>query len=156
MYFPNHFKPVIIMSKWRRQHRFPWLSLYILPYHPPHPAGFPNYILCLHWADVNKFLLFGQNWYVHVSGPIEERHLLVRLCFSSSVLQVLFVLLGWFYKQNTYIQYLSIGVGLEKWPAKTLNRNCLAGLVRFTWMVLQAEYIYSISFHWRRSREMTG
>ena len=30
-------------------------SLFFHPNHPLLPAGFPNYILCLHRADVDKF-----------------------------------------------------------------------------------------------------
>ena len=36
-----------------------FLSLSVHPYHQPHLAGLPNYILCPHRADVNKFLLVG-------------------------------------------------------------------------------------------------
>ena len=32
-------------------------SLSLYPYHTPLPAGFPKFILCLHRADGNKFLL---------------------------------------------------------------------------------------------------
>ena len=42
------------------------------PYHPSFPAGPPNYILCLHRADVNKFLLVSQHWHIHEQGSIEE------------------------------------------------------------------------------------
>ena len=56
----------------------------------------PNYIQCPHRADVTKFLLVSQYWYVHVQGSMEEYYLWVCLCFYSSVLHVLFILLGWF------------------------------------------------------------
>ena len=55
---------IIIKTCW--QHRFPWLSLSICPYHPSLSAGLPNYILCLHRADMNKFLLFARHWHVYV------------------------------------------------------------------------------------------
>ena len=59
------------------------LSLPIHPYHPSLPAGLQNYILCLHRADVSKFLPWVgvqltntgismswgplvQHWYIHV------------------------------------------------------------------------------------------
>ena len=32
------------------------------PYHPLLSVGFPDYILCLYRAVVNKFLLVGQHW----------------------------------------------------------------------------------------------
>ena len=41
-------------------------SLFIRPYHPSLPTSSPNYILRLLRADVNKFLLVGQQWLVHV------------------------------------------------------------------------------------------
>ena len=59
------------------------------------PAGLPNYILCLHRADVNKLLLVNQHWHVHVLGPMKEHHLWVHPFFYSSVPHV-FVLLVWF------------------------------------------------------------
>ena len=65
-------------------------SLHIHHSHLLLPAGLPNYILCLHRTDVNKFLLVGQHWHVHVWGVIEERQLWVCPCFSSSVLQIYF------------------------------------------------------------------
>ena len=68
----------------------------IRPYHPLLPAGLPNYILCPHRAEVNKFLLVGQPLQVHILGSIEERLLSFRSCLSSSVSHVLFVLVGWF------------------------------------------------------------
>ena len=48
-------------------------SLSIRPYHPSLLGGLPNYI-CVHTADVNKFLLIDQYWLVHVKGSIEEGH----------------------------------------------------------------------------------
>ena len=42
------------------------LSLSIHPYYSSLPVGFPNYILCPYRADVNKFLLTGQHWLIHV------------------------------------------------------------------------------------------
>ena len=71
------------------------LSPSILIIHCP-PAVLPNYILYPHRADVNRFLLVSQHWLIHVLGSIEEHHSWVFPCFSSSVLHVLFVLLGWF------------------------------------------------------------
>ena len=77
---------------------FSWLSfsLYICPYHLLPPAGLPYYILCPHRADVDKSLVVGQHWHVHVSRFIEECYLCICPCFSSNVPHVLFVLLGWF------------------------------------------------------------
>ena len=40
--------------------------------------------------------MVSQHWLVHVLGPREECHLLVRPYISSSVLHILFVLLWWF------------------------------------------------------------
>ena len=54
----------ILKSRW--QHRFPWLSLTIRPYQSLLSLGHLNYILCPHSADVNKLLLVGQHWHVHV------------------------------------------------------------------------------------------
>ena len=71
-------------------------TLSIHPYYPSLPAGLPNYTLCPHRANVNKFLLVGQHWHVHELGSTEERHSWVGLCFSGSVPHVLFVLHGWF------------------------------------------------------------
>ena len=61
------------------------LFLSIRPYHPSLLVGLPNYILCPHRAVVDKFLLNGQHWYIHVKGSIGECHLWVCPCFSSSV-----------------------------------------------------------------------
>ena len=58
------------------------LSLTVSPYHPSSPTVLPCYILCLYRADVNRFMLVGQQWNLHVSGFIEQRHLWVRLSFS--------------------------------------------------------------------------
>ena len=68
-------------------------SCTIHPYHLSLLSGLPNDILCLHRADVNKFLLVSQHWQIHVLGSIEESHLWIPPYFSSSVW---YVLLGWF------------------------------------------------------------
>ena len=42
------------------------LTLSINPYHPLVLAGLLNYILCLHRANVDKFLLVSEYCHVHV------------------------------------------------------------------------------------------
>ena len=69
----------------------------LTPSHPSSPEILPNYFLCLYKADVNKFLLVGQRWYVHVKGSTKERHIWVRPCFSSSVPHILIILLGCYF-----------------------------------------------------------
>ena len=71
-------------------------TLFIRPYHPSFHAGLPDYILSPHRSVGGKFLLIDQHWHVHINGPVGEHPLWVCPCFSSSVLHVLFVLLGWF------------------------------------------------------------
>ena len=56
----------IIKSSSVRSASIDFLSLSIRTYYPSFLAGFPNYILGLHRADVDKFLLVGQCWHVHV------------------------------------------------------------------------------------------
>ena len=41
------------------------LFLPIRPYHLSLSAGLPNYI-CLHRADINKFLIVGKHWHIHI------------------------------------------------------------------------------------------
>ena len=55
---------MVIKSHW--YWGFPWFSLSICSYHPSLPTGPSNYIQYPHRADVNKFLLDGQHWIVHV------------------------------------------------------------------------------------------
>ena len=88
------------------------LSLFLRPYHPSSPAVLLNYILCPQRADVDKFLLVGQHWHVHVKGSIEERHLWIRPCFSCSVLPLLFVLRRLFFWWE--VSGRSVGVSLER------------------------------------------
>ena len=65
------------------------LSLSIRPYCPSLPAGLSNYSLYPHRTDINKFLLMGQYWHVHVKESIEERHmnpsLLLQQCHACLV-----------------------------------------------------------------------
>ena len=61
-------------------------------YHPSFPAGFSNYILCT-CKVVGKFLLVCQHWHVHMQVSVGKRHLWIRSFVSSSVPNVLFVLL---------------------------------------------------------------
>ena len=51
----------VILPAW-----IPHLSFSILPYRRSPPASLPIYILCPHRADIDKFLLVGQHWRVHV------------------------------------------------------------------------------------------
>ena len=55
-------------------------------------------ILCPYWADVDKFLLVSQHLKVCVKRSLGESLLWVCPYFSSSVLHVLFVLFGWFWR----------------------------------------------------------
>ena len=80
----------IINSCWQHGFSCLSLSLSIRSYHPLLPAGLPNYILCWHWANINKFCLSantgtlmcrGPLESVHVEGSIEECHLWVFLTF---------------------------------------------------------------------------
>ena len=87
-----------IITKSHCKHRFPWLFLSIGPYHPSLLASLPNYILCPYRAVIDRSLLVGQHWHDHLKKSIEEHHLWVRPCSSSSVPHVLFILLGWFYR----------------------------------------------------------
>ena len=85
--------PIIIITKLCRQHRLPWLSLFIHPYHWLLPAVPSNYIQCQHRADVNKF------WHISVLGSIEKHHLWVHSYFCS-VPHVLFILFGRFLRRK--------------------------------------------------------
>ena len=85
---------IIIMSC--HQHGYPWPSLATSPYFSSPLAGLQGYILYSHIAAVCMFelvvlLLLGHMW-----ESIGVHHLCARPCFSSSVLHVRFVLLGWF------------------------------------------------------------
>ena len=51
-----------------------WISLTLFLY-PSVLAGLPNYILCPHRANVNKFLLVNQHWHDKLKESIGERHL---------------------------------------------------------------------------------
>ena len=51
---------IIIILKLRWQHRSPYLSSSIRPYHPALPADRPNKILCLYRPDIHTFLLVSQ------------------------------------------------------------------------------------------------
>ena len=81
---------------------FPWLSLSlslslcICPYYPSLQAGLPNYILFLHSADVNIFLLVANTGASMCCKSIEEHYLWVRPCFANNAPYVLFVLFAWF------------------------------------------------------------
>ena len=44
----------------------------IRPYHPSLLAGLPDYILCLYWVVIGKFLFVSQHWHVHVWGAWEN------------------------------------------------------------------------------------
>ena len=81
---------IIIKSHW--QHGFSWPCLSICLYHPSLLAGPPNYILCLHRADVNKFLLVSQHWYICIR--VHRRTMFKFILVSWAVSHVLFVLLG--------------------------------------------------------------
>ena len=67
-----------------------------LSHHPSLPAGLLGCILNLYRANMSKSLLVGQHWCVHVQESRIEHHSRVCPCFSSSALQVLFILLEWF------------------------------------------------------------
>ena len=54
-------------------------------------ASLSDYILCPYRAVVDKFLLVGQYWRVHIKKCIEECPLWVPPCFSSSAPHVLFI-----------------------------------------------------------------
>ena len=58
----DHMSYIRSLSSYRR---FPWLFLSICPYRASAAAVLPNYILYLHGADVNNFLLVGQQWHIH-------------------------------------------------------------------------------------------
>ena len=77
---------------------FPWLSLAIHLYLPTFPADLQDYTQCSYRAVVDKFLLVSQHLHVSVKGSIRECCLWVYPYFSNSVLYVLFVLFGWFYR----------------------------------------------------------
>ena len=72
------------------------LSLSFHPYYPSLP-GLPDDVLCPYRAIVGKFFLISQDRHVHMKGYNGEHYLWVRLCFSSSVLHILFDLFLWFY-----------------------------------------------------------
>ena len=66
------------------------------PSHPSLSFIAPNRPFNLHSVSAQswwKFSLFGQQWYVHVKGSTEERHLWGSRCFSSNGPHALFVLL---------------------------------------------------------------
>ena len=73
------------------RHEFPWLSCAIHLNYPSFPKGLLDYIWCP-YRVVDKFLLVHQHLHVRVKGSIGECHLWVPLYFSSSVPNVLFVL----------------------------------------------------------------
>ena len=73
-----------------------WLSIRIYPYHPALLAGSSDCTLCLHRADVCKFLQFSQNWCVHVWESFGEHNLWVDSYFSTCARYVIFVILGGF------------------------------------------------------------
>ena len=50
-------------------------SLSLCPYHSSLPAGLPNYILCWHRVEVNKFLPISKHWHIHVKRSIGEGRL---------------------------------------------------------------------------------
>ena len=77
------------------EHRFPWLSLSICLYRPSHSAGPLDNILCLYRAIIDRLQPDVQHLYVHVKESTEERRLLARPYFSSSVLHVSFVWVEW-------------------------------------------------------------
>ena len=54
------------MSRWQHEFLQLSLSLSLSLSHQSLPADVPNYILWVHRADVNKFLLVGQQWPVDV------------------------------------------------------------------------------------------
>ena len=90
---------IIMIIKSNCWHGFPWPSLAIHPYRPSLQAGLLDYILCLYWAIVCKFLLVGQLWHVHVLGSMGECLLRVRPFFSSSVPLALSILFRLFMRQ---------------------------------------------------------
>ena len=80
---------IIIMS--RRQHRYPWPSLAISPYHSSPLVGLQSYILCPHIVAVCKFVLVVLLLHIHMWGSTGVHRLWARPCFSSSVPRVWFV-----------------------------------------------------------------
>ena len=89
-------KNIIIVIMTGKQHRFPWFFLSNHSYHPLLPAGPTNCIWCPHKADINKFLLVGLEYRIHVNGSIKVNHLRVHPGFYTSTPHVLFILLWWF------------------------------------------------------------
>ena len=81
-----------------RLHGFPWLSLVTRLYRPSLLVSLLGYILCLHRAAVDKFQVVVHHLRVRVKGSIGSHRLWVRPYFTSSVLNVLFIRLGWFYR----------------------------------------------------------
>ena len=71
--------------------RFIQLFFSIYPYHPSLSVGPPNNTQCPHRAVIKK-------------ETIEERQ--VHPCFPSSVLYVLLVLLGWFWRWEVLLLFL--------------------------------------------------
>ena len=150
-YWPDHLRNITV---WFSKLFFPHIYIYIYlslsssrhaarkdfpdfhsirSYHPSLPVGFRNYIMCLHRADVNKFFLFSQHWYVHVLGSIDEPHLWARPYFSNNVPSSLIYIYIYIYIFTRKKTVRKIKVMFRKWSnlirinMKTLSKwdvNC--------------------------------
>ena len=94
-------------------------SLTICPNYLSLPVGPPNYIQCLHRADLCKFLLVNQYLHIHVKN--------VYPCFSCSVPNVLFVLLGWFVKWEVKYIFLPRNREYISWKKSCFILSCKSG-----------------------------
>ena len=86
---------VIISSSWH-QPRYPWPYLATPPYRSSLPVGPQGYTPYPHRAAVCRFELVALLLVGHVKGSIGVHHLWARPYFSSSVLHVWFIWLGYF------------------------------------------------------------
>ena len=66
---------------------------------------------CVCTAGLNKFLPVNQYCHSYVSGPVKEHCLRVNPLFSSSVLYVFFILLGWLWRWEVSSHTYSCFVG---------------------------------------------
>ena len=79
-----------------RLHGYPWPSLATSPYRSSPLAGLQGYIPYPHIATVCMFELVALLFLGHMWGSIGVHHAWAPPCFSSSVLHVWFIYLGYF------------------------------------------------------------